>query len=34
MQNIIYKQTPPGNHTHLRCDVGDRYVVYLSIDII
>jgi len=24
-QNMIYKQTPSVNHTHFRCDVGDRF---------
>jgi len=24
MQNILYQQTPM-NHTHFRCDVGDRF---------
>jgi len=25
MQNILYQQTPPVNHTHFCCDVGDRF---------
>jgi len=25
MQNILYQQTPPVNHTHFGCDVGEHF---------
>jgi len=25
MHNVLCQQIPPMNHTHFRCDVGDRF---------